>query len=1077
MPSQNDLALAHIRNSSGLSFSRLPNGALFSMDYVQGDAKLRINQVYGSPVANGMGQIYLRVEGENIPTFGPNAAGVIGHTDDRFLWQGQTSGIRHQVILWLHPEQNIWFWRVDVTNLRSEPLSFDALFIQDTGLGAPQFLMGNEAYASQYLDQHIEHHDIFGPIVMTRQNLTQQGGNPWVAHGCLNMSKAFATDFRQFTGPEHRIAADIEWPFGENLPSQVLQFESGCAALQTHVLHLAPQTSASLTFFGLFQPDHKAASGTADLAVLHTIEAAARTWAPRIVALKPPRRSILQHIPSLVADTLDSTQLAALYPARLHDEYLHEHLLSFFVADTACNRHVVLRDKERLVTRRHGHLMRSGADMLPNESTLSLTCWMHGIFGAQLTIGNTSFHQLFSISRDPYNITRSSGLRILADVGYGWQLLTIPSSFEMGLNDCRWIYKTDQRRLIISVVVSGESPVAQWRITVEGEPCPFLVFAHLTLGEREYASAGRVKINTETKSFSFYPDPKDIWGRHYPDAAYHLVTSTPDAVAAIGGDELLDQEGVAQGGPFIAMQTHATQDFRFAVTGSMTNAAEANRLAAVCSASVDEAALRAPADRFWHKLTGALRLHGPDGSQIGAINTMLPWLAHNALVHLTIPHGLEQYTGAAWGTRDVCQGPLELYLVLGHDEAAKSILRIIFAQQYEQQGDWPQWFMLEPYSAVQDKHAHGDVIIWPLKALCDYIEATGDFAILDEEIAWRREDTLEKTAHGATVLAHIEKLIATLRQQFIAGTHLPRYGNGDWNDSLQPVDPALRERMVSSWTVALLYHQLCRYAEILRRSGRKPMAIALKDLARAMRKDFNTWLMRGGTVAGYALFDPAHAKPELFLHPEDQRTGVSYSLLPMIQAITSGLFTPKQTAHHLEIIHTHLSFADGVRLMDRPMAYHGGLERLFRRAESAAFFGREIGLMYVHSHLRYAEAMAHIGHAQALWAALLVVNPISVTETLPHAGLRQRNSYFSSSDAAFSTRAQASAEWHRLRDQSIEVEGGWRIYSSGPGLYINMLIRHVLGYQRHFGTRLLKPCLPDTLKTISCEWPGRPGQS
>ena len=163
--------------------------------------------------------------------------------------------------------------------------------------------------------------------------------------------------------------------------------------------------------------------------------------------------------------------------------------------------------------------------------------------------------------------------------------------------------------------------------------------------------------------------------------------------------------------------------------------------------------------------------------------------------------------------------------------------------------------------------------------------------------------------------------------------------------------------------------------------------------------------------------------------------------------------------------------------MDRPMAYHGGLERLFRRAESAAFFGREIGLMYVHSHLRYAEAMAHIGHAQALWAALLVVNPISVTETLPHAGLRQRNSYFSSSDAAFSTRAQASAEWHRLRDQSIEVEGGWRIYSSGPGLYINMLIRHVLGYQRHFGTRLLKPCLPDTLKTISCEWPGRPGQS
>ena len=32
--------------------------------------------------------------------------------------------------------------------------------------------------------------------------------------------------------------------------------------------------------------------------------------------------------------------------------------------------------------------------------------------------------------------------------------------------------------------------------------------------------------------------------------------------------------------------------------------------------------------------------------------------------------------------------------------------------------------------------------------------------------------------------------------------------------------------------------------------------------------------------------------------------------------------------------------------------------KIFRRAESAAFFGREIGLMYVHAHLRYGEALA-----------------------------------------------------------------------------------------------------------------------
>src|SRR5208283_1408227 len=183
---------------------------------------------------------------------------------------------------------------------------------------------------------------------------------------------------------------------------------------------------------------------------------------------------------------------------------------------------------------------------------------------------------------------------------------------------------------------------------------------------------------------------------------------------------------------------------------------------------------------------------------------------------------------------------IELLLTLEHDEPVKEILRIIFAQQYADSGDWPQWFMLEPYSAIQSKEAHGDIIVWPLKALCDYVEATGDFAFLDEPVAWRREDNFEKTAQADPIAVHVDKLIATARQRFIPGTHLIRYGNGDWNDSLQPVDPTKRDWMVSAWTVELLYEQLRRYAEILRRARRPPgKAKELDSLAAAMRKDFN----------------------------------------------------------------------------------------------------------------------------------------------------------------------------------------------------------------------------------------------
>ena len=92
---------------------------------------------------------------------------------------------------------------------------------------------------------------------------------------------------------------------------------------------------------------------------------------------------------------------------------------------------------------------------------------------------------------------------------------------------------------------------------------------------------------------------------------------------------------------------------------------------------------------------------------------------------------------------------------------------------------------------------------------------------------------------------------------------------------------------------------------------------------------------------------------------------------------------------------------------------------MFRRAESAAFFGREIGLMYLHAHLRYGEAMATLREADALWEALRVVNPVTVAESVAQASPRQRNAYFSSSDAAFPDRYRASAEWERVKDGTV----------------------------------------------------------
>lgn len=275
--------------------------------------------------------------------------------------------------------------------------------------------------------------------------------------------------------------------------------------------------------------------------------------------------------------------------------------------------------------------------------------------------------------------------------------------------------------------------------------------------------------------------------------------------------------------------------------------------------------------------------------------------------------------------------------------------------------------------------------------------------------------------------------------------------------------------MVSGWTVALLYQQLNRYAEVLTRAARDAEAGDLRTLADAMRADFNRHLIRDDTVAGYALFDAEGGEPDLLLHPSDSRTGLKYSLLPMTRGIIGGILTDAQARHHLGLIREHLLFPDGARLMEQPVAYHGGIERVFRRAESAAFFGREIGLMYVHAHLRYGEALARLGEAEALWQAIGAANPVAVTEFVANAARRQRNAYFSSGDAAFPDRYLASSEWQRARDGTVPVDGGWRIYSSGPGLFMNLLLGHALGIRRRFGETTVTPVLPSRLGRVTLE--------
>ncbi|MFH1259537.1 MAG: cellobiose phosphorylase [Elusimicrobiota bacterium] len=1059
---KNSLKKFELKNDVGLKFDFLENGAVFSL--MRGETI--INQVLGSPLEGALNNLYLRVfSGDKITAFsllGPKSTSDFFHTENAVLWKGVREDLEYSCRLRLDQKTTLWFWTVSVKNLSPKSKKIDTIFTQDLGIALMFGVRINEAYTSQYIDHTVFKDKKFGYQICSRQNQAQGREYPWIMHGCLDQAVGYLTDGFQFFGLDYKASNQPEALKNKTLPNKVYQYEFAFPTLQSKAIVLAPRKETTITFFALYEPNHPPASQPGDARKIKKAAEIYRKLDKMIdLAQYHPvkkNRSLFDTAPLFAGKDLNAADLDHYFgKTRRHAEKN----LSFFYGK---NSYVSLQAKELVVERPHGHIIRSGKDLQNNENLMSLTSWVYGIFSSQVTIGNTSFNKLLSASRSHLNVLKSSGQRIFIKEKNGYQLFGLPSAFEMGLNYCRWIYKGSNGVVAVKVWASMQDPACFLELEVlSGKKKEFLISHNVVLGNNELETTGRVVIDRARGRVELIPAPKEFLTNHYPETKFFIVSNDRAKIESIAGDRLLFHDGQERKTPFVVIKTKAVKKFSLAFTGNILNAKQAEVLAEKYSRQTEEfsQAEKASAD-FWAVLGQRAVLSSPKPEEgISKLNDIYWWYLHNALVHFTTPHGLEQCSGAAYGLRDVCQGPAELFYATRNLPVLRELLKLVFSHQYRQTGDWPQWFMFDRYQTVQASDSHGDIIIWPLKAVCEYLELTNDFSILEERVVYTDARTKLFTKESYSIFSHLKKEIAGIRKNCLPGTSLISYGHGDWEDTLQPAESSMRQRMVSTWTVELVYQTLKRFQQVCARAGKKAMAEEMKNFTEAIRRDFNRYLIKNKVVAGLAYF--RKKKIEYLLHPLDKKTGVKYRLLPMTRGMISGLFTKEQAEQHLKLIEKNLKFPDGAHLMNKPIPYRGGVEKYFKRAETAANFGREIGMQYVHAHIRYLEALAKMGKAEVLYQGLLEINPITIDKVVPNALTRQSNAYFSSSDADFKDRYEAMAKFSQIKKLQVGIKGGWRIYSSGPGIYIYQLLASFLGLRELFDDILLDPVLPRKL--------------
>ena len=1002
-----------------------------------------VNLFVANGIENGPLNLHLRFadSAERTALLGPGAP-TQGRrvAENRWLGSGRALGLQYTLALTLARDTSAWFWHLHVQNTTSLQVRLDAVYTQDIGLAPYGMARLNEYYISQYVDHTALEHGDRGWLIASRQNLAAAGRNAWSLVGSLRRAVRYATDALQVFDRLGSLVA--------HLPSHRLQHEHSLAALQDEPVTLGPQESVIFGFFGLFRADHPLATSLLDLGAVKDVLDLPEASSELAFSIPPDQRglppsTLFASAPRFESQEFEATALRALFPGRWRHKECDDagNTLSFFHGE---NRHVVLREKERRVLRPHGHLLRTGVAATPDEGALTSTVWMKGVFHSMLTQGHVSFNRLLSTTHSYLGLFRSHGQRVFVDIGHGWQLLDEPSAFEMTPTACRWLYRRGAQ--VIEVVSEARSDPQELLLDIRvqsGSPIRCLISHHLALNGDDGSEAQPVRWNHESGIVTLRPAAGTALAERFPEGHFRIVAES--RIARVGGDELLHSDEQSRQQPYVCIVTERAERHSLRLRGflvSMMAPPDAGN-------RIDEQSalprIECPAE-------------SPSANRLSALVDILPWYAHNALIHYLAPRGLEQYSGGGWGTRDVTQGPLEMLLALGKDTPVRDlILRVLAAQNPD--GDWPQWFMFfERDRHVRPGDSHGDIVFWPVLALAQYLLASGDAAILDEGVPFFNDSA------PATVWEHVERALGVIRGRVIPNTTLAAYGHGDWNDSLQPADPAMRESLCSAWTVTLHFQTLSTLARALRAVGKSDAVQVFDSEAARIRDDFQRMLLPNGVLTGYVMFDGA--SPRYLLHPRDETTGVRYSSLAMIHALLEGLFTPEQARAHLAIIREHLLGPDGVRLFDRPMPYHGGPQKFFQRAESATFFGREIGLMYMHAHLRYAQALAHVGDAQAFFVALCQANPIGLQEIVPTAALRQANCYYSSSDAAFADRHEAGAEYGRINKGTISLEGGWRVYSSGAGIALGLFVRRFLGLGIEFGAIVIDPVMPQSLSGL-----------
>lgn len=297
--------------------------------------------------------------------------------------------------------------------------------------------------------------------------------------------------------------------------------------------------------------------------------------------------------------------------------------------------------------------------------------------------------------------------------------------------------------------------------------------------------------------------------------------------------------------------------------------------------------------RYWDDYLSVAQVDTPDPNMNLMLNV---WAKRQAWVTFHMHRTAGYYHGGllfGTGIRDQSQdlmGPL-----MAEPEEVGNRICEVLSHQFADGSTLHNYFRL---TGQGEKTGHSDTPLWLPLAVMSYLKETGDFDFLNRVVPFQDEGE-------ATVLEHVIRAIDYPLSQ-LTERHLPKFGPGDWNDTLDYVGrQGIGESM---WVAEFLCYILREAADLLERLGLKEKGTHYRSEYQKISEALNTlcwdgeWYIRGTRDDGGVIGSRTNEEGRIFLESTTW-------------AVISGIAPEDRARKTMDSVYRHLNTPRGPKIL------------------------------------------------------------------------------------------------------------------------------------------------------------------